>query len=63
MTKEQVVEIMIYTVNNFNIELAEKAGANYDQIQQMLDAQRPQLELMCGLMYEDLVKKGALVTD
>jgi hypothetical protein len=63
MTKEQIVEIMIYTVNNFNIELAEKAGANYDQIQQLLDAQRPQLEHMCGLIYEDLVKKGALTKD
>jgi hypothetical protein len=63
MKKEQVIEIMIYTVNNFNIEMAEKAGANYDQIQQMLDAQRPQLEHMCGLMYDDLVKKGALTAD
>lgn len=60
MTKEQIVEIMVYTVNNFNIELAEKAGANYDQIQQMIDAQRQGLLHMCGLIYDDLVKKGAL---
>ena len=49
---------MIYTVNNYNIEQAEKAGANYDQIQQMIDSQRQPLENMCGLIYDDLVKKG-----
>lgn len=63
MKKEQVVEIMIYTVNNYNIEQAEKAGANYDQIQQMLDSQRQPLLNMCGLIYDDLVKKGAIVPD
>lgn len=60
MNKSQIVEIMIYTVNNYNIEQAEKAGANYEQIQQMIDSQRQPLENMCGLIYDDLVKKGAL---
>lgn len=63
MTKEQVVEIMVYTVNNFNIEIAEKAGANYDQIQQMIDSQRQGLVHMCGLIYDDLVKKEVLTAN
>ena len=60
MTKEQVVEVMIYTINNYNIELAEKAGATYEQIQNMIDGQRPALMHMCGLIYDDLVKNGAI---
>lgn len=63
MKKDQVIEIMIYTVNNYNIEQAEKAGANYDQIQQMLDSQRQPLLNMCGLIYDDLIKKGVLTED
>ena len=60
MTKDQVVEIMVYTINNYNIELAEKAGATYEQIQNMLDSTRPGLLHMFNLIYDDLVKKGAI---
>ena len=60
MKKEDVVEIMIYTVNNYNIEGAEKAGLNYEQIQNMLDSTRPGLVEMFNLIYDDLVKKGAI---
>jgi polyhydroxyalkanoate synthesis regulator phasin len=60
MKKEEVVEIMIYTVNNYNIEGAEKAGMSYDQIQNMVDTLRPGLLHMFGLIYDDLVKKGAI---
>jgi len=60
MTKDQVVEVMIYTINNYNIELAEKAGATYEQIQNMIDGQRSALVYMCGLIYEDLLKNNML---
>jgi len=60
MTKDQVVEVMIYTINNYNIELAEKAGATYEQIQNMIDGQRPALVSMCGLIYDDLLKNNML---
>ena len=60
MKKEDVVEIMIYTVNNYNIEGAEKAGLTYEQIQNMLDSTRPGLVEMFNLIYDDLVKKGAI---
>ena len=63
MKKEEVVEIMIYTVNNYNIEGAEKAGLTYEQIQNMLDSTRPGLEHMFNMIYDDLVKKGALTQD
>ena len=63
MKKEEVVEIMIYTVNNYNIEGAEKAGLDYDQIQNMLDASRPGLVHMFNLIYDDLVKKGVLTAE
>ena len=63
MKKEEVVEIMIYTVNNYNIEGAEKAGLSYDQIQNMIDSSRPGLEHMFNKIYDDLVKKGALAAD
>lgn len=60
MKKEEVIEIMIYTVNNYNIEGAENAGLTYEQIQNMLDSTRPGLVQMFDLIYEDLVKKGAI---
>jgi hypothetical protein len=60
MKKEDVIEIMIYTVNNYNIEGAEKAGLTYEQIQNMLDSTRPGLIEMFNLIYDDLVKNGVL---
>jgi len=60
MKKNEVVEIMIYTVNNYNIEGAERAGLNHEQIQNMLDTSRPGLEYMFNRIYDDLVKKGAI---
>lgn len=63
MTKEEVVEIMIYTVNNYNIEGAERAGLNYEQIQNMLDTSRPGLVYMFNRIYDDLVKKGVLTAE
>jgi hypothetical protein len=60
MKKEDVIEIMIYTVNNYNIEGAEKAGLNYEQIQNMLDSTRPGLIEMFNLIYDDLLKNGVL---
>jgi polyhydroxyalkanoate synthesis regulator phasin len=63
MKKEDVVEIMIYTVNNYNIEGAEKAGLTYEQIQNMLDSTRPGLVHMFNLIYDDLVKKGAITAE
>jgi polyhydroxyalkanoate synthesis regulator phasin len=63
MKKEDVVEIMIYTVNNYNIEGAEKAGLTYEQIQNMLDTSRPGLEYMFNRIYDDLVKKGAITAE
>jgi polyhydroxyalkanoate synthesis regulator phasin len=63
MKKDEVIEIMIYTVNNYNIEGAEKAGLTYEQIQNMLDSTRPGLVDMFNLIYDDLVKKGALTSE
>lgn len=63
MKKNEVVEIMIYTVNNYNIEGAERAGLDHDQIQNMLDSSRPGLEYMFNRIYDDLVKKGVLTAE
>ena len=63
MKKEDFVEIMIYTVNNYNIEGAEKAGLTYEQIQNMLDSTRPDLVQMFSMIYDDLVKKGAITAE
>jgi hypothetical protein len=63
MKKNEVVEIMIYTVNNYNIEGAERAGLDHDQIQNMLDSSRPGLEYMFSRIYDDLVKKGVITAE
>ncbi len=63
MNKEEVVEIMIRTVNNYNIEGAERAGLTDEQIQNMVDTSRPGLVYMFNKIYDDLVAKGVLTAE
>jgi hypothetical protein len=63
MNKEEIVESMIRTVNNYNIEGAEKAGLTDNQIQNMLDSSRPGLEYMFNRIYDDLVAKGLFTAE
>lgn len=54
MTKEQVIEIMINTVNEYNVGLMREINSTEEQINSTLENQRPALEHMFGMIYDQL---------
>jgi hypothetical protein len=58
MTRHEVIEIMIETVNGYNINLMKQAKMNDADIAKNIDGQYPALQHMMGLIYDDLEVKG-----
>ena len=54
MTRQEVIDIMIETVNNYNINLMKQSKMNDTDIQKNIDLQYPALQHMFGLIYDDL---------
>ncbi len=54
MTKEQILEIMIDTVNEHNFNLMLQSGMDNEKILETLSGQRPALEHMFGMIYSKL---------
>ena len=63
MTKEEIIETMIDTVNVYNVDLMVKSGMNDAQISQNLIDQKPALDHMFGLIYRSLENKGLFKQD
>ena len=59
MTREEIIETMIDTVNTYNIGLMKEAKASDQQIADAVASQRPAFENMFALIYKDLETKGA----
>jgi hypothetical protein len=57
MIKEDIINTMIDTVNMFNAKLAKENGLSDQAIADTIVAQRPSLETMFGLIYNDLAAK------
>ena len=58
MTKEEVIQTMIDTVNAYNINLMKQAKMSEDEITKNIDGQYPALHYMFNMIYEDLEVKG-----
>ena len=58
MTRHEVIEIMIETVNGYNINLMKQAKMSDADITKNIDGQYPALEHMMGLIYDDLEVQG-----
>jgi hypothetical protein len=58
MSREEIIEIMINTVNQYNTHLMKEAKATQEQIDEAVKSQRPAFEGMFGLIYDDLVANG-----
>ena len=58
MTRHEVIEIMIETVNGYNINLMKQAKMSDSDITKNIDGQYPALQHMMGLIYDDLEIKG-----
>ena len=59
MNRHEVIEIMIETVNGYNINLMKQAKMSDEDIVKNIDGQYPALQHMMGLIYDDLEVKGA----
>lgn len=58
MTREEIIETMINTVNNYNVNLMKQAKMSDDEITKNIDGQYPALHYMFGLIYDDLEAKN-----
>lgn len=58
MERKEIINVMIDTVNTFNVELMKQNGANDQQISEAIVSQRSAFEGMFGLIYDELVAKG-----
>ena len=59
MTRAEVIETMIETVNTYNINLMKHSKMSEADITKNIDLQYPALLHMFGLIYDDLEVKGA----
>jgi hypothetical protein len=58
MTRQEVIEIMIDTVNAYNVNLMKQAKMSDEDITKNIDGQYPALQHMFGLIYDDLEIKN-----
>ena len=58
MTRHEVIEIMIETVNVYNRNLMKQAKMSDADIVKNIDGQYPALQHMMGLIYDDLESQG-----
>ena len=58
MTKEDIIETMINTVNIYNTNLMLQSKMSQEDITKNIDMQYPALYYMFGLIYDDLEVKN-----
>jgi hypothetical protein len=61
MTREDIINIMIDTVNTHNANFARQNGMSDQQIADAIVEQRQSFEYMFGLVYDDLAAAGVLI--
>lgn len=54
MSRQEVIETMIETVNNYNKNLMAQSKMSQEDITKNIDSQYPALQHMFGLIYDDL---------
>jgi hypothetical protein len=59
MTRHEVIQIMIETVNTYNINLMKQAKMSDADITKNIDGQYVALQHMFNLIYENLEQQGA----
>lgn len=58
MTRDEVVEMMVLIAESNNLEAMQSANLPDDQVEQMMEQVRPQLEKIQGQIYDALIEKG-----
>jgi len=60
MTRDEVVEKMVLIAEANNLEAMQSASLPDDQIEQMMEQVRPQLEKIQGQIYDSLLSDGVI---
>lgn len=60
MTRDEVVEKMVLIAEANNLEAMQSASLPDDQIEQMMEQVRPQLEKINGQIYDALLSDGVI---
>ena len=60
MTRDEVVEKMVLIAETNNLEAMQSASLPDDQVEQMMEQVRPQLEKIQGQIYDALVADGVI---
>ena len=58
MTRDEVVEMMVLIAESNNLEAMQSANLPDEQVEQMMEQVRPQLEKIQGQIYDALIEKG-----
>ena len=58
MSREEILSVMIETVNEYNFNLMVQAKMNNEEIAKNIDSQYPALHHMFSLIYDNLEDKG-----
>lgn len=60
MTRDEIVEKMVLICEANNLEAMQSANLPEDQMEQMIEQVRPQLEKIQGQIYDALVSDGVI---
>ncbi len=61
MTKEEIVDFIVESINSDNRELCERGNMPEEQIQQSMADSQPALQLMASNLYDRMKEKNLLV--
>ncbi len=61
MTKEEVVDMMLFSINADNRELCKKAGMSDEDTESQISQSQPSLQLILGNMY-DMLKEANVIS-
>lgn len=60
MSKEEVIKIMLDSINSDNRELSKKAGMNEETTEKQIEQSQPSLVFILGNMYDKLKVAGVV---
>jgi hypothetical protein len=60
MTKDEVVEMMLFSINKDNREMGKQAGISDDDMEKQIEQSQPSLTFMMSNIY-DMLKEGGVI--
>ena len=57
MNKEEIINLMVESINQDNRELCERGGMDKDQIEKQIEQSQPSLAYMAESLYSKLIEK------